>query len=353
MKYLKQILLSITLLIVAPAFSQTAQDWQNVLGLVPAKIEANKRRIEAAERERDKNEKAGFGRITDAERKEIEKRIAAEKEVEEKRIAAEKHKKFQEQRETYLLQIKKEGTRYLDSLRTYFVRIPIPGEFDPLYYKKGPEKNYEVMATEVTQSLWQEVMKENPSEFKGENLPVQRVSWLECITFCNKLSEKEGLNPCYSYNGKTDVSKWKWDYKKMEKWVDKDWDKLYKNLTCNFEVNGFRLPTYQELNYAAVAMCIYFEEKGNFFDDSCWYDENSRGKPHEVATKKANNFGIYDTSGNVCEWVWDTGSEPYYRCIHGGGYNMPKHKCRIGSTLDYDLKGRSSNIGLRLVRTVE
>ena len=60
-----------------------------------------------------------------------------------------------------------------------------------------PGQNYSILATEVTQELYNSVMGENPSEFKGEkNLPVERVSWVDAVKFCNKLSEKEGLKPC-------------------------------------------------------------------------------------------------------------------------------------------------------------
>ena len=96
MKYLKQILLSITLLIVAPAFSQTAHDWQNVLKLVPVKIEENKRRIEAAKK--------------------------AEEEAERERIKAEKKAK-QEEETASLQQKSKENTRYVKSMDSYFVKM--------------------------------------------------------------------------------------------------------------------------------------------------------------------------------------------------------------------------------------
>ena len=68
-----------------------------------------------------------------------------------------------------------------------------------------PNKNFEMSKTEVTQKLYESVMGENPSKFKGENNPVENVSWYDAISFCNKMSEKEGLQPVYTVDGKTDI----------------------------------------------------------------------------------------------------------------------------------------------------
>ena len=73
---------------------------------------------------------------------------------------------------------------------------------------------------EVTQKQWKEIMSNNPSYFKGDNLPVERVSWYDAVEFCNKLSKKEGLTPCYGGSG--------------------------KNIKCYFSANGYRLPTEAE-----------------------------------------------------------------------------------------------------------
>ena len=72
-----------------------------------------------------------------------------------------------------------------------------------------PGQDFSILATEVTQELYESVMGENPSEFKGEkNLPVEKVSWVDAMSFCNELSKKEGLDPVYSINGVTNVYRW-------------------------------------------------------------------------------------------------------------------------------------------------
>lgn len=347
MKYFKQILLlSITLLIVAPAFSQTAQDWQNVLGLASAKIEANKRRIEAAKK--------------------------AEEEAE---------KKAKQEAETASLQQKsKENTRYVKSMDSYFVKMP--KNMDS-YFVKMPEKNYEVMTTEVTQKLWKSVMNENPSNVKGEKRPVETVRFVDCLIFCNKLSEKEGLTPCYSYGGKTDLSEMKSDLDTIKKKIDKVKGKTYRDykkrkeklesffeknfnpkMICNFNADGYRLPTVDEWTYAAKGGQNLKYSGSDDIDEVAWYNKNSNS-PQDVATKKANGYGLYDMTGNVCEWcVKDKYSKSYWY-VQGGSYRHDESKCEIYSGYwyrryplfsegywRYPFEG-DDNLGLRLVRTVE
>ena len=142
---------------------------------------------------------------------------------------------------------------------------------------------------EVTQKRYKEVMGYNPSEFDGENNPVDNVSWYDAVKFCNKLSRQEGLTPCYTIDG--------------------------ENVTCDFSANGYRLPTEAEWEYAAKGgqqSKGYKYAGSDNIDEVAWYRDNSGDRTHPVGQKQPNELGIYDMSGNVWEWCWDWYSDSYY-----------------------------------------
>lgn len=187
--------------------------------------------------------------------------------------------------------------------------------------QKTTLSDYFIGETQVTQALWQAVMGCNPSKFKGDNLPVENVSWNDCQDFISKLNQ---------YTGRV-----------------------------------FRLPTEAEWEFAARGgnSCRMYKYSGsNILDEVAWNRDNSSNETHPVGTKKPNELGIYDMSGNVCEWcndwygVFKSGkvSDPIgpvsgsKRVMRGGGWSSYNFTCSTntrgnGSSSFYD-----NYIGLRL-----
>lgn len=206
-----------------------------------------------------------------------------------------------------------------------------------------PNKNYSAMKTEVTQKLYEAVMGENPSRSKGENNPVENVSWYDAIYFCNKLSEMVGYTPVYALYGNTDVNKW--NYRPHGHWHIKG------HISQNQNADGFRLPTEAEWEYAAKGGENYKYSGGNNIDEVAWYKSNSGGI-HPVAQKKANGYGLYDMSGNVWEWCFDSYSDGY-RCRPGGSWFNDAEYCEVGiRSCDFP-DDRDDVLGFRLVRTTK
>ena len=172
-----------------------------------------------------------------------------------------------------------------------------------------------------TQGLYELVMGENPSHFKGSIRPVDKVSWCDAVSFCNKLSEMEGLEPVY-------VLPEPFEH-------DDDWS---MKVTWNKEAKGYRLPTEAEWEYCARGGESYLYAGSDNIDDVAWHKGNSGNETHLVGQKKANEYGLYDMSGNVWEWVWDSWlrkydsstTEPIYVDVSGS-----KHVRRGGSWDEY------------------
>jgi len=195
---------------------------------------------------------------------------------------------------------------------------------------------------EVTQKEWKEIMQYNFSAFQGDDLPVTDISWLDAIDYCNKISLKEGLKPCYSEE-------------------DRD-------IICDWTANGYRLPTEAEWEYAAKGG---IESKGYIFSGSndantvAWFKDNA-SRTHKIGTKKPNELGLYDMSGNVAEWCWDGYDENYYfsnenfnpkggenyevKICRGGCWNYNSDYCKNAKRAKFNITGEAWNCGFRVVR---
>ena len=150
------------------------------------------------------------------------------------------------------------------------------------------------LKTEVTQSLYKNVMGENPSYFWGNDLPVESISWYDAICFCNKLSAMKGFTPVYSVDGTTDTENWNY--------TPHNGKPISGTIKQNELADGFRLPTEEEWKYAANGGDDYKYAGSNNLDEVCW---DNNGSTNPVAQKKANGYGLYDMSGNVDELCLD------------------------------------------------
>ena len=208
-----------------------------------------------------------------------------------------------------------------------------------------PGRKFSILATEVTQELYESVMGENPSYFKGEkNLPVEKVSWYDAVYFCNKLSAKCGLTPVYAVAGEPDVEKWGYAPHKG--------NKITGTVSQNEKASGFRLPTVEEWQYAAKGGENYKYSGSGNLGEVGWYSENSGKKTHPVAQKDPNGYDLYDMSGNVWEWCWDSNpdySKDRYNC--GGSWYSSADYCEVGDKREADADNTYSDRGFRIVRS--
>lgn len=182
-------------------------------------------------------------------------------------------------------------------------------------------KNYYIGKYEVTQHLWESVMGNNPSVFKGKTLPVESVTWKDCHEFIKKLNLVTG--------------------------------------------RVFRLPTEAEWEYAARGGNKgkgYQYSGSDILSDVAWWGANSK-QPHPVGTKLPNELGIYDMSGNVWEWVEDgkgeyqstAQSDPiminprtFSKMYRGGGFPNNERNCRSSVRIGDPFTAHASSLGFRL-----
>ena len=212
--------------------------------------------------------------------------------------------------------------------------------------KKIDINNFYICKHEVTQLEWESVMGEHAGKFSGDNLPVENINWYMAVIYCNRRSIQEGLTPCYSV--KTHGKEIDWENissSYVPQTLDEKLD--WKNICCDFDANGYRLPTVSEWNYADRNSNI------TIYDDIAWYNDNSANKTHDVMTKAPNDLDIYDMKGNVSEWCWDD-EESIFEGIElndtsfFGDIDLPESRFFSGTDFSYKNKSISGNSNIKV-----
>ncbi len=221
---------------------------------------------------------------------------------------------------------------------------------------------------EVTQAEYAKFMQPASSwtaEYGiGDSYPAYYVSWYAALKYCNYRSMAEGLTPCYAIDGQINPDTWG----AIPTFTNPTWD----GVVCDWEANGYRLPTEAEWEFAArggIKSRGYKYAGANELTPVAWNIDNSTYKAHEIGTKAPNELGIYDMSGNVGEWCWDwysgsyysespkdnpTGEESgYWRSLRGGDFYKEATECRVYSRDFTSPYFSSHESGFRVCRNLD
>ncbi|MFB6987071.1 formylglycine-generating enzyme family protein [Streptomyces sp. NPDC056304] len=182
----------------------------------------------------------------------------------------------------------------------------------------------------VTTELYRAVGGETPAGPAGPLTPVTEVSWKDALDFCNLLSRATGLEPCYVLGDDPDG----------------------QDVVCDWEADGYRLPSEAEWEYACRAGTS--DTRYGELDEIAWHRGNSGGRVHDVATRTPNAWGLHDMIGNAWEWCWDVYDPSVYgpyRVFRGGGaYDRPRG-CRASCRRKSHPTFRIDDLGFRLARS--
>ncbi len=262
-------------------------------------------------------------------------------------------------------------------LPEYMVRIE-PGHFqmgspttEPGRYVNETQhgvtitRPFYISKNEVTQAQWSDVMNWNASQFVNPLNPVERVTWFDCVLFCNYLSESESLELAYTITDRDETS--------VPPHI------TAATVTWDQSANGYRLPTEAEWEYAcrAGSTTAFCNGPITATGEPCaddpilssvaWYCSNSGGTPREIGQLDPNAWGLRDVHGNVLEWCWDRyGDYPDYevsdpagppsgfsRVYRGGSWASTAVSSRAALRYPNGPSYFSSYTGLRLARNAE
>ena len=225
----------------------------------------------------------------------------------------------------------------------------------------------EVCKYPVTKKMWLDIMGEISLETERNNEPAENITWWKALEFCNKLSEKYGLEPVY------DLSKSKQGILTIKELKGKTIKTVDPKIANFKNTEGFRLATEIEWEWFARGGQVAIEQRtfdykysgSDNIDEVAWYAENSNYLIQNVGLKKSNQLGLFDCSGNIWEWCYDTEEmenikslhfnfdpSSAYRRIRGGSWLHSAESCatfyRIFETAAYVVL----NTGFRIVRTI-
>ena len=239
------------------------------------------------------------------------------------------------------------------------------GKYTPSFFdEERVVYDIEVCKYLVTQDMWIEIMGNNPAYYKGEKRPVECISWWDALEYCNKLSEKYNLKPVYDLSQKEE---------EILKINELGGNSEYPNTADFRKTEGFRLPTELEWEWFARGGEIAIQDGtfdykysgSNDINEVAWYKENSKNQTHDVGTKKPNQLGIYDCTGNVWEWCYDSSTgyisekTPYVydgsqrdRRLRGGASSYYSSDRPILARIGHRSSILRDSVGLRVVRTI-